>query len=268
MKKKSLLIFFSIVYFPLSALPSLSPSSPLPLSCLREMKDTRKAAKQATSSDKPTPRQRQRSLLESLGVTVAARPPPPPPPPPLLLPGQQRSLDGLAKVVRKNKGEEPRDVLSRCLGTLRGYQLAVGRGGGGGNGGGGGAGNNTEGGATGTTTAAAASNAASSPSPPSSPTTTATTAETATATTEDQARAALRELSCVRVDASLIAASGAGAALRRFRKDPGVAVSLSVQAEKILESWKEAVTSEVRARKKLRAKNNDAAASLGEGRPA
>ena len=248
------LFSFSIdVFFLLSA-----PLLPLPLRSLSRlcgdaMKETREA-KQA-ASEKPTPRQRQRSLLESLGVTTAAAPARPTPPLPPLRPGQQRSLDGLAKVVRKNRGEEPCDVLSRCLGTLRGYQRAVGGDGGGATNGG--AGNEA------TAAAGAAASNASSASPAS--TAPAPSPATTTTATEDQARAALRELSCVRVDASLISASGAGAALRRFRKDAAVAVSLSIQAEKILGKWKEDVTSEVRARKKLRA--NDAA-TLGERKAA
>lgn len=192
--------------------PSASPW-PLPLVSARAtaMKATDEKKKAAVA--KQTPKQRQRSLLESLGIVpgAGAAPARPPKSPPLVV-GKQRSLDGLAKVVRKRRDEGPRDVLSRCLGTLGDYQRAAG---------GGGAG---DGGA-----------------PP------------ATAT-EDQARAALRELSCVRVDASLMISSGAGAALRRFRKDPGVAVALCIQAQKILEAWREAVTSEVRAGRRSRAR--------------
>ena len=202
------------------------------------MKATKKKKPAASSepNPKPTPRHRQRSLLESLGIVhgdAAARPP-------SLLPGHQRSLDGLAKVVRRNRGEEPVDVLSRCLGTLRAYQRAVaGWGGGAGNQGRGG---NEGGGHEGAETAASPSTA-----------------------TEDQARSALRELSCVRsVDSALITAVGAGSALRRFRSDPRVEVTLGVQAEKILKSWREAVKSEVRARRRYR-EHAAAAASLGGG---
>ena len=207
--------------------PSASPW-PLPLVSARAtaMKATDEKKKAAVA--KQTPKQRQRSLLESLGIVPGAGAPARPPKSPPLVVGKQRSLDGLAKVVRKRRDEGPRDVLSRCLGTLGDYQRAAG---------GGGAG---DGGA-----------------PP------------ATAT-EDQARAALRELSCVRVDASLMISSGAGAALRRFRKDPGVAVALCIQAQKILEAWREAVTSEVRAGRRSRARaaaapGATAAATAGGG---
>jgi len=197
----------------------------------------------------PNAKQRQRSILEALGVlstTDASSSAPPhlqplqPRPPPALLPGQQRSLDGLAKVVRKNRKEKPVDVLARCLAALEEYRGAVG-------------GGKSEGGAAATTTATATGAAASAA--PSSPCSTSTS-------TEDQARAALRELSCVRVDASLIAATGAGTCLREFRKDPQVAVALSMQAERILGSWSEAVVSEVRARRRYRA---HAATAVGGG---
>lgn len=185
--------------------------------------------KQAAPAPTPNTKQRQRSILESLGIFPAA-PELPPPPPPLLIPGQQRSLDGLAKIVKKNKDERPCNVLSRCLGTLEAYQRAVGEG--------------SEGAAT-----AGAVASASAPT-----------------ATEGQARSALRELYCVRgVDASLIAASGAGLILRRFRKNPHVAVALSVQAEKILKTWTEAVTSEVRARKRYKAHAAAAAAATRGG---
>lgn len=220
-----------------SSLPSPTLRSPSGL--LGDMrKDTKKKNPAAPPAIRkqaaPTPntKQRQKSILESLGVLALARPAPPPPP--LLLSGQQRSLDGLAKIVKKNRDERPCDVLSRCLTTLEAYQRAVG-------------------GGEGATPMATAGDAAPAAS-------TSTSTSTATAS-EDQARSALRELSCVRVDASLIAASGAGVSLRRFRKDPLVAVALSVQAEKILQNWTEAVTSEVRARRRYKAHAAAAAAA-------
>lgn len=196
----------------------------------------KKKPQQPTPSKQPQQKQpRQMTLLESLALVDPSDAPAKQKRQPT---GSQRKLENLSKVVKRSK-ETPEETMTRNIAVLEEYREACERehgGGGGGGGEGGRAGNDDD-------DEGAATSAASEPHH-------AQQQQQQQQQQEERARLALRELSCVRIDSALVASTGAGHALRAFRRSPYVALLLSMQADRILEVWKQLVTSEVRAKRK------------------